>query len=59
MTGAASVTGMYCNGRLESVGFNEFSGYIRWLLHSPGVTHNPVHSSMREEKGHGIVASYR
>ena len=32
---------------------NKFGGYIRWLLHSPGVTHNQIRFAMREEKGHG------
>lgn len=37
---------------------NRFDGYIRWLLHSPGVAQDPVSYEMREERGHGIVASY-
>ena len=35
-----------------------FAGYIRWLLHSPGVTQVPVSSAVREQEGRGIVASY-
>ena len=37
---------------------NQFDGYVRWLLHSPGVTQDPVSYKMREEGGHGIIASY-
>lgn len=37
---------------------NRFDGYIRWLLHSPGITQDPVSYKMREERGHGIIASY-
>ena len=37
---------------------NQFNGYIRWLLHSPAVTQDLVTYRMREERGHGIIASY-
>lgn len=48
-------SGMDASHILET---NRFDGYIRWLLHSPGVTQDPVSYRMREERGHGIVASY-
>lgn len=39
-------------------GRSGFVGYLRWMLHSPGVTATPVRSSVREEGDRGIVASY-
>ena len=50
-----ALTGMDASHILEA---NKFVGYIRWLLHSPGVTQDPVSYKLREERGHGIIASY-
>jgi len=41
------------------LGGGGFAGYLRWLLHSPAETETPVSSVVREQKGGGIVASYR
>ena len=50
-----ALSGMDASHILET---NKFDGYIRWLLHSPGVSQDPVSYSLREERGHGIIASY-
>ena len=50
-----ALSGMDASHILEA---NRFDGYIRWLLHSPGVTQYPISYRMREERGHGIIASY-
>jgi len=41
------------------LGGGGFAGYLRWLLHFPAETETPVSSVVREQKGGGIVASYR
>ena len=58
VTDKTILIGMDDNYRQGSMRVNVFDGHIRWLLHSPGVTRNPIRFAMREEKGHGIIASY-